>query len=79
MCAFVYVNGLNSELFFEWSELLQLGGDRPARNHFRALFKCFENGNCSRSLYAFKVTNNRYEYLGGTVRRYVNRQRRRAT
>ena len=76
VCAFVYVNGLNPELFFEWCELLELGRDRPAKNHFRALFRYFDNGNCSRSLYAFNVTNRRYEYLDGTVRRYVNRQNR---
>ena len=76
VCAFVYVNGLNPELFFEWTELLELARYRPARNHFRAIFKYFYNGNCSRSLYAFNVTNNRYEYLDGTVRRYVNRQNR---
>jgi len=28
VCAFVYANGLNPELFFEWSELLELGRDR---------------------------------------------------
>ena len=76
VCAFVYVNGLNPVVFFEWSELSELGRDRPARNHFRALFTYFENGNCSRSLYAFDVTNRRYEYLDRTVRRYVNRQNR---
>jgi len=72
----VYVNELNPEMFFEWSELLELGRDRPARNHFRALFTYFENGNCSRSLYAVNVTNRRYEYLDGTMRHYVSRQSR---
>ena len=75
--AFVYVNGLNPEIFMEWVELIGLARDRAALNHFRALFNLFERGSYSTSLYAFNITNNRYEYLDGSVRRYVNRAQRR--
>lgn len=39
---FVYVNGLNPELFYEWVDLLNLASDRDAYRHFRELFKSFE-------------------------------------
>ena len=44
ICTFVYVNGLNPEIFFEWVILLQLGRDSAAYRHFCALFRLFENG-----------------------------------
>jgi len=38
-CAFVYINGLNPELFLQWAHLMSLGTDRSAYNHIRALFR----------------------------------------
>ena len=74
VCAFVYVNGLNPCVFLEWAYLLNLGRDQSAYRHFEALFKLFENKNYN--LYAYNVTNNRYEYLDGSVRHYKHRSLR---
>jgi hypothetical protein len=70
--AFCYVNGLTPEVFFEWACLLSLGRDTEAQRHFTALFRLFEQGRYSRSLYAWNTTNRRYEYLDGTVKQYVH-------
>ena len=75
ICTFVYVNGLNPEIFFEWVNLLQLGRDSAAYRHFRALFRLFENGR-NYTLYAYNVTNNSYEYLNGNVRFYTHKSKR---
>ena len=75
VAAFVYVNGLNPEMFLEWVELQHLCRDQSGINHFTALFRSFER--TKYNLYAFNVTNNRYEYIDGTVRQYqpaTNRQ-----
>lgn len=70
--AFCYVNGLASCVFLEWANLLSLGRDAAAQRHFTALFRLFEGGRYSRSLYAWNTTNRRYEYLDGTVKPYVH-------
>ena len=74
VCAFVSSNGLNPCVFLEWAYLLNLGRDQSAYRHFEALFKLFENKNYN--LYAYNVTNNRYEYLDGSVRHYKHRSLR---
>ena len=75
ICAFVYVNGLNPDIFLEWANLLELGRDRSAYRHFEALLRVqFPNTNYI--LYAWNVTNRRYEYLDGSVRRYVHASQR---
>ena len=73
ICAFVYVNGLNQEIFLEWVELMNLGRDRSVRNRYTALFRLFESENYSTALYAYNASNYRYEYLNGAVRRYIHR------
>lgn len=75
-CAFVYVNGLNPEVFYEWVDLLNLASDNEANRHFRELFKSFEAEKYSRSLYAYNITSKKYEYLDGSVRTYVHKSRR---
>ena len=75
ICTFVYVNGLNPEIFFEWVALLNLGRDRAANRHFNALFRLFEAGR-NYTLYAYNVTRNRYEYLNGTVHIYTHKSKR---
>lgn len=72
--SFVYVNGLNPDLFIEWDRLIDLGGDESAYRHFIALFRLFENRRYN--LYAFNVSNTRYEYIDGTVRHYIHRSSR---
>lgn len=76
LSAFVYVNGLNPEIFYEWIACIGLARDRAANNHFRALFTLFHNGHYQKSLYAYNVSSGRYEYLDGTVRVYIPRWRR---
>ena len=74
LAAFVLVNGLNPVGFMEWADLLNLCNDGAARRHFEALFCLLPERNYT--LYAYNVTNNRYEYLDGRVRRYVHVSRR---
>ena len=76
LCAFAYVNGLNPLVFYEWFDLLGIAYQSESFRHFRCLFRLFENGNYSRSLYSWNVSNNRYEYLDGTARVYVPRSNR---
>ena len=75
VCTFVYVNGLNPEIFMQWVELLHLARDPAALRHFNALFGLFQNGR-NYTLYAYNVSNNRYEYLNGTVRIYTHKSKR---
>ncbi|KAK7490672.1 hypothetical protein BaRGS_00018089 [Batillaria attramentaria] len=63
LAAFVWTNGLNPEILFEWIDALQLCRDGSGVQHFRALFRMFTEGRYSRSLYAWDLTNRRYEYL----------------
>lgn len=72
--AFVYVNGLNPDIFLQWARLIGLGSDESAYRHFRNIFILFESRRYN--LYAYNVSNNRYEYIDGTVRHYVHRSRR---
>ena len=62
--AFVYVNGLNPTVFMEWAELMGLYRDRSGMNHFQALFRLFESGK-NYKLYAWNISNRRFEYLDG--------------
>ena len=72
--AFVFVNGSNPEIFFELARIIGLGRDESAYRHFRALFRLFEHWRYN--LYAFNVSNGRYEYIDGTVRQYIHKSRR---
>ena len=42
MAAFVYVNGLDPDIFLDWAEKKFLCRDRAAFQHFKALFIAFE-------------------------------------
>lgn len=75
VAAFVYVNGLNPEIFLQWVETQFLCRDKKGFEHFKFLFKKFDEGKY-RNLYAYNVTNNRYEYIDGTVRIYQPAQNR---
>lgn len=59
--AFIYVNGLNPEIFYERVDLQGLARDRAAFNQFRALPRLFSNGHFSTSLYAWYVTTRRWK------------------
>lgn len=71
LTAFVYVNGLNPDIFLEWAYLLELGRDSAAYKHFESLLK-EQYPNKSYKLYAWNVTNRRYEYIDGSVRHYLH-------
>lgn len=75
LATFVIVNGLNPVMFTEWARLLDLGNDEAAYRHFEALFKILPE-KCYSGLYAFNITNNRYEYLDGRVRHYEHASKR---
>ena len=44
ICLFVYVNGLDPELFKEWCSMAHLLNDNEAWKHVNYLFDTFENG-----------------------------------
>lgn len=73
---FVFINGLNPSVFMEWAHLLNLGADNKAYDHFQYLLTTFEANPRRYNLYGYNVTNNRYEYLSGNVRVYVNKSNR---
>ena len=75
LVTFVIVNGLNPEMFMDWARLIGLGNDEAAYRHFSALFKILPEKNYS-GLYAYNVTQNRYEYLDGRVRHYTHASKR---
>ena len=58
---------IESTIFMEWAELVHLGSDSAAYRHFHYLFDTFESDPRLYNLYAYNITNNRYEYLDGTV------------
>ena len=74
LATFVLVNGLNPEVFMEWARLIGLGRDGAAYRHFEALFRLLPERNYT--LYAYNITNNRYEYLDGSVRHYTHASER---
>ena len=70
LVTFVLVNGLIPDVFMEWKRLMGLVNDGTANRHFDALFRLLQERNYH--MYAYNITFNRYEYLDGTVRRYVH-------
>ncbi|CAG2247119.1 unnamed protein product [Mytilus edulis] len=76
LAAFAYVNGLNPEMFLDWVKLMGLCRDNSGIRHFTAFFRLVDSGRMYK-LYAYNVTNNRYEYLDGTIRHYIHRNNRR--
>ena len=75
LVTFFYINGLDPSIFMEWVELLNLGTDRAAQNHYAALYKMFRNGHYY-NMYGWHVSNGRYEYLNGNIRYYVPKHAR---
>ena len=70
VASFVYVNRLNPTIFMEWARLVSLCRDETGCKHFEdLLFRLFDERKYK--LYAFHVTNNRYEWLDGTLRHYT--------
>ena len=74
VACFIYVNGVNPEVYFEWAKLI---GNIHANNtkgwkDVRALFSKFDETESPvlGKYWAFDVVNNRYEYLNGITRYY---------
>lgn len=60
-------------MFEEWTKLQCLGRDDAAYRHLHALFRLFHDRHYK--LYAWHV-GNRYEYIDGTIRRYIHKSLR---
>ena len=76
VASFVFINGLNPQIFMKWVEVLNLASDSAAVRHFQYLLSSFESNPRRYNLYAYNVSKNRYEYLDGRVRVYVNKSQR---
>ena len=73
---FVWVNGLNPEVFYDWCEMksfFQRGS--AVHRHYEQLFAYFREGR-RYSLWSWHVLNRRYEWLDGTIRIPPPSQRR---
>ena len=67
MCAFVFVNGLQPDVFLEWEAQLGMTADKI--DHMRRVLNYFEAGKYYR-LYAWNVVQRRYEWLDGQPKYY---------
>ena len=69
VCSFVYVNGLNPIVFYDWCRLVNIV-DKSGLHHIQYLLeKAFVEKRYT--LYAYNVSTKRYEYLDGSPRIYV--------
>ena len=69
LCAFVYVNGLNPEVFMEWSDVVGLCRDTTAVREMETWFQEFEtNQKKWRNIYQYNIFNHQYEFLNGEVK-----------
>ena len=73
VACFIWVNGLNPEIFFDWAVLV--GGIHPNNTHgwahIRGLFTKFNRDGWWMSHYwGWNVDNGRFEYLNGRTRYY---------
>ena len=77
LCAFCFVNGLPPGLVLDWSGgCVPIFGDESARRHFVYVHEALSAGRYP-YLYAYNVSQNRYERAtDGAPRRYVNRRQR---
>ena len=74
---FIWLNGLNPEVYYDWCELKSFFYRGSAMHrHFQQLFHYFRQ--CRRySLWSLHVLNRQYEWLDGTVCYVQPRERRR--
>ena len=72
VCAFVYVNGLNPVMFFEWVDFLQLLSNEAAHRECQNWFNEFKNNTMKwKHIYQFNVYYHRYEYIDGRVKYHL--------
>ena len=72
VCAFVYVNGLNPEMFYEWNDHFKLIAKADALRECVNWFCEFEYNLFKwQDIYQFNVYHNRYEFIDGRVKFYL--------
>ena len=65
LSAFVFVNGLNPDVFMDWLDVIEVSN--AIKNHFSYLLQKFEaDPNCYK-LYAWNISMQRYEWLNGQI------------
>ena len=72
ICCFVFVNGLNPELFYDWVRLMKLNGQTNDLGEFKTLLEAFERDPKRYKWYAYCVAQNQYRWLDGTPKPYVH-------
>ena len=72
LCLFVYINGLQQDIFIGWCELMGLLRDHAAKSHIISLFSDFDRKimDQHQKYYSFNVTTRKYEYLNGAMVRF---------
>lgn len=65
-CVFVFINGLNPEIFLEWVDLID--PNSAGRRYMESLLNKFEAHPSLYELYGFDVSTGHYHWLNG--RRY---------
>ena len=68
---FVYINGLNSVMFFKWANFLQLLSNEAARRECQNWFNEFKNNTKWKHIYQFNFYYHRYEYIDGRVKYHL--------
>ena len=72
VCAFVYVNGLNPEMFYKWNAHFKLIAKADALRECKNWFWEFEYNLFKwQDIYQYNVYHNRYEFLDGRVKFYL--------
>ena len=70
MCAFVYVNGLNPCVFFDWLRLVKnIEGDDSDIKHMRRYLAYLDEGRYT-NLYSWNVSQGCSQYVNGRTRFY---------
>ena len=72
VCPFVYVNGLNPVMFFEWADFLQLLSNEAAHRECQNWFNEFKNNTTKwKHIYQFNVYYHRYKYIDDRVKYHL--------
>ena len=69
VCAFVYVNGLNPVMLFEWNEYFGLVTKADALRECKNWFREFDTSVFKwQDMYQYNVYHHRYEFIDGRVK-----------
>ena len=72
ICAFVYINGLNPIVFFEWVLLKNLNGNSTRLGEFKDLLNAFETNPSKYSYWGYNISMNQYQFLDGKPKPYIH-------